>query len=491
MSRYTVSWDLAGRRVLVVGGGRVAEAKVETLRDTGADIVVVDRTLTARLHELAESGALTWRRRHVRPWDVLRCALVIAATDRSAVNTRVARWAGRAGALVNVVDDPARCDVVVPAVVRRGPATIAITTGGATPAGARFLRETVEAALPADIGVLLDAATAARAELRSSGRYRYDYPAWRQRLFEPGLAALAAQDGSDRSSPLDAVDELRRRFVAGFDSATPVAAGGVTLVGAGPGGPDLVTVAGVRALAGADVVVHDRLADPALLDLAPVVAERIPVGKAKGHGTSQAEINRILVDRARRGHRVVRLKGGDPALFGRSGEEIDALARAGIPVTVVPGVSSALGAPSLAGIPLTHRDHASSVAIVSGHRVDASSYDWEAVARGADTIVVMMAASTGHAVGRGLLAAGLPGDRPVAALHAVGTSSAATARLDLAELARAGCPFGAPTVLVIGAVAGRAGGQPTWPVVGEEGNDRLQEVDCPTYDGWTCGGCFT
>jgi uroporphyrin-III C-methyltransferase len=245
----------------------------------------------------------------------------------------------------------------------------------------------------------------------------------------------------------------------------------VTLVGAGPGGPELITVAGARALAVADVVVYDRLADPALLDLAPVAAERIPAGKAKGTGASQDDINRLLVDRASGGSHVVRLKGGDPMLFGRGGEELDAVTRAEIPVTVIPGVSAALGAPALAGIPVTLRGEAASVTVVSGHRAADGSddgydgYDWDALARSASTIVVLMAASSAADVGRRLLGAGRPGSEPVAALHAAGTAASRTERLCLADLARRGCPFPAPTVLVVGAVAARVGG----PQIGAAG----------------------
>jgi uroporphyrin-III C-methyltransferase len=230
--------------------------------------------------------------------------------------------------------------------------------------------------------------------------------------------------------------------------------GSVVLVGAGPGGADLITVRGARALGEAQVIVADRLADPELLRFATPTAEIIDVGKCKGDGPAQAEINEILIDRARRGLRVVRLKGGDPFMFGRGGEEIDSLTAAGIPWQIVPGVSSALGAPALAGISVTERGVAASVTVISGHRADAATaYRWGALAQATDTLVVLMAASTGREIARGLIAAGVSPALPVAACHRAGQPDAQNSQLDLGTLADRGCPYPSPTVLVIGAVA--------------------------------------
>jgi uroporphyrin-III C-methyltransferase/precorrin-2 dehydrogenase/sirohydrochlorin ferrochelatase len=230
--------------------------------------------------------------------------------------------------------------------------------------------------------------------------------------------------------------------------------GSVTLVGAGPGGLDLITVRGARALGAAQVIVTDRLADPELLRYASPTAEIIDVGKCKGEGPTQSDINEVLVDRARCGLRVVRLKGGDPFMFGRGGEEIDTLNEAGIPWEIVPGVSSALGAPALAGISVTERGVAASVTVISGHRADAATaYHWGALARATDTLVVLMAASTSAEIAHGLIAAGSSSELPVAACHGAGQPGARNALLTLGELAERGCPFPSPTVLVIGAVA--------------------------------------
>jgi uroporphyrin-III C-methyltransferase len=228
----------------------------------------------------------------------------------------------------------------------------------------------------------------------------------------------------------------------------------VALVGAGPGGADLITVRGARLLGEADVILYDRLCDPALLEYAAPTAALIAVGKCKGGGTSQDEINELLIDQAQRGARVVRLKGGDPFVFGRGGEEIDALAAAGIEVEVVPGLTSAFAAPALAGISTTERHEAASVAVVSGHRVDGCElYDWPALARAVDTIVVLMAATSARGVARKLRAAGLPEDHPVAAVHAAGTTRQRSLVTSLGQLADEGCPFPSPSVLIVGEVA--------------------------------------
>ncbi len=230
--------------------------------------------------------------------------------------------------------------------------------------------------------------------------------------------------------------------------------GRVTLVGAGPGGVDLITVRGAAALAAADVVVYDRLADPALLDLAPVAARRIPVGKEKGAGTEQEEIHRLLIEHASRGAHVVRLKGGDPFVFGRGAEEREALQRAGFPCEVVPGLSSALAAPSLAGISLTSRGGSASFAVLSGHRVTGADHNWEALARSGATLVVLMGASNAAGIAARLLAAGRSWSEPVAMIHNAGRVDERVACTTLAQLQVSGCPFGAPTVIVIGDAAG-------------------------------------
>lgn len=451
-----MAWRLEGRRVVVVGGGLIGTGKIETLLDSLAEIVVVDPTPSPRVEDLAERGVIRVRRRRFWPTDVMGAALVVAATGDTKMNRRIRRCAKVRGVVVNAVDDLPNCDVTVPAVIRRGPATIGITTGGATPAGARFLREelttVIDRALPAQFGALLDSAADVRRTLRHEGAYRFDYTGWKQRFFEPARDALTL--GAGPHVDVDAVHAIARRFEdeerGAYSGARP---GSVALVGAGPGGVDLITVRGARELANADVVVYDRLADPALLSLAPVAVERIPVGKGRGFGVSQQEIIDLLIDRARNGDRVVRLKGGDPFVFGRGGEEADALSAAGIDVEVVPGISSALGGPALAGISLTDRRYASSFTVVTGHTADRSAQDWECLARSGSTLVVLMAASTAAVVAERLISGGRSWDEPVAFVHQAGRQGQDLARRTLGTVALDGCPFGSPTVMVIGAVA--------------------------------------
>ena len=343
---YVVSWRLAGRRVVVVGGGPVAEAKVTGLLDSGAEMVVVAPEVVPRLAALAEAGAIVWVRRRVRRRHLGQAALVVAATASETTNARVYRHGRRAGALVNVVDDPGRCDVTVPAVLRRGPATVAVTTDGASPAAARFLREHLEKVLPPGLGEVVAQAGKARAELRDQGRYRYDYYAWKQRFFEPAMEAITAGRGPG------AVEELARRLVAAFDLAAPLRPGRLRVVGAGPGDPDLMTVRAARLLADADVVVHDGSVAEAVLALAPAAALRLAAGnlgggEAGGGEAGGGEVEQAVFEHVRAGASVVVLTGGDPSAVGRSIEALPDLAAAGVGVEVVPGVSVTVAPPSI------------------------------------------------------------------------------------------------------------------------------------------------
>lgn len=425
--------------MVVVGGGAIGEGKVEVVRALGADLVVVDPEPSPRLRDLAATGTLRLVERRWRPWHLRGAVLVIAATDDQRTNRHVGRWARRLGAVVNAVDDPQACDVTMPAVVRRGPVSIAISTGGASPAAARYLRERVNNALPTDVGAMVTTAAQLRTQLRHQGRYQYDYATWRDRLFTPWA-----------THPVR--DDLARSFEAKFPHRASKPEGRVTLVGAGPGDADLMTVRGVEALKTADVVLYDRLVDPVVLDLAPVAARRIPVGKAAGSGTAQERINELLVQHAATGVHVVRLKGGDPFVFGRGQEELEALAATGAHVEVIPGLSSVTSAPTLAGVTLTDRRHSASFSVITGHRAGPLDHDWDALAR-LGTIVVLMGAATAGAIATQLIGAGRPDNEPVAFVHRAGSSDQHVHRVDLTHMALHGCSFDAPTVIVIGAVA--------------------------------------
>ena len=328
---YVVSWRLAGRRVVVVGGGPVAEAKVTGLLGTGAEILVVAPEVVPRLEHLAAAEAVTWVARRVRRRDLRRAALVVAATGTERTNAWVCLHARRAGALVNAVDDPARCDVTVPAVVRRGPATVAVTTDGQSPAAARFLREYLSAALPAEMGEMVAQAASARARLRRQGRYRYDYYAWKQRFFEPAVEAIAAGRGPG------VLEELARRLVAGFQAPSPLRPGRISLV-AGAGNDRPLAQRAVEVLAEADVVVYERGVPATVLDLAPVAAVRLPAGAGSPAGGDAGDLGRTLSDHAGTGAAVVHLATGPaPAL--------DAAAP-GVRVELVPRASEPAEAPA-------------------------------------------------------------------------------------------------------------------------------------------------
>ena len=442
---YVMAWRLQAKKVVVVGAGEIGEAKIETLLPAEPRLIAIDPTPSARVRELADAKRLTLYKRRVCPLDLIGASLVVIATGDHEMNARIAGWAKKFRVTVNAVDDPSLCDVTVPAVVERGPATIAITTNGSTPAGARFLREQLTGFVGPEFGEVLEHAKVARKELRDSGAYRYDYAAWRDNYFSP--AWHAAERGDTQ-----AIDEVRRQFVDSFTDHVPGATGKVTLVGAGPGGADLIAVRGARALASADVILYDRLADPELLELAPRVAVRIPVGKGKGFGVAQSEIEDLLVSHASQGSHVVRLKGGDPFVFGRGCEEIDAAERHGIPVEVIPGLSSALVAPTMAGISVTDRRLSSGFTVISGHRATDESYDWSALASLELTLVVLMASGTADVVAQRLREAGLDGRTGVCFVHAAGRPDEQTATRSLDEVSLSGCPFGSPTVMIIGKV---------------------------------------
>ena len=368
---YPIALHLRGRDCLVVGGGPVAEGKVGGLLEAGARVTIVSPAVTERLREWIEQGRCRHLARAYRPRDVVGRAIALVATGDVRVTARVHRDARRAGVLVNAADDPERCDFFLPAVLRRGRLVVAVSTGGASPTLARVVRDELERLVPESYALLLEVVAAVRADVRQ----RQDpVPADRWR---------AAID--DRLRALVAEGQVEEATALALDAAGGMSArrGRVFLVGAGPGDPRLITVRGLELLRQADVVVHDRLVSPALLDEVRPRAIRIFAGKSPGAGMSQEAINRLLIHHARLGRRVVRLKGGDPFVFGRGGEEALALADAGIPFEIVPGVSSAVGVPAYAGIPVTHRALSSSFAVVTGSEdpeKSMSRVDWAALA---------------------------------------------------------------------------------------------------------------
>jgi uroporphyrin-III C-methyltransferase/precorrin-2 dehydrogenase/sirohydrochlorin ferrochelatase len=401
--------NLRGKPGLVVGGGEVAAAKTETLLRSGVRVTLIAPELCSRLAELTVLGAVRHEPRRFQPGDLVGAEIVIAATDDPAVNEAVSTAAKALRVPVNVADNAELSTFIMPAVVDRTPVQIAISTGGASPVLARRLRAAIEAAVPFAFGRL--AALAAR--FRSASKQRYPEAMARRRFWEriiEGPTADLVLSGHER----EAVEALQRELDPGI--APEVPKGTVYLVGGGPGNPELLTLRALRVLQHADVLLYDNLVSPAIMDLARREAERIYVGKkADNHALKQEEINDLLVHLAKAGKRVVRLKGGDPFIFGRGGEEIETLASHRISFEVVPGVTAASGASAYAGIPLTHRDYAHSCVFVTGHLQDGEpELDWDALATPRQTIVVYMGVRALPRICEQLIAHGLAPDFPAA-----------------------------------------------------------------------------
>src|SRR5437870_8872820 len=411
---YPVFLDLRGRRAVVIGGGAAAEQKVRGLVAAGAHVTLVSPDVTPALTDLGRRGAIELRRRGYHDGDLAGAWLAIAAVNRT-VNAAVWAEAERLGVPLNAVDDLEHSSFIAPAIHREGDITVAVSTGGKSPALAVRLRQRI-------------ARLVGRAEARLCALLGELRPELAARV--PDARARTALWYAIVDS--DVIDFVRRGDIEGARgrieeligshplSPSPFGRGGtVSLVGAGPGDPGLITAKGLELLRSADVVVYDRLVAPSLVAEAPPKAERVFVGKAPhggGADRAQDEINALLVDRARRGLMVVRLKGGDPFVFGRGAEECEALQAAGVPFHVVPGVTSAIAVPAAAGIPVTHRRLASAFAVVTGHECDGvSSLDWEALAR-VPTLVVLMGLSALPEITARLLEHGADPDTPAAVI---------------------------------------------------------------------------
>ncbi len=412
MRHFPVFLDLNRRRCLVVGGGEVAAGKVQQLLRSNADILVVAPRAGEEILALEQQGKLTREARAFMPDDVVGCALAIAATADKEVNVRVAEAAKADNVPVNVVDNPALCSFIMPSVVDRDPVQIAVSTGGASPVLARLLRVKLETLIPASYGRL---ATVVR-EFR--GRVKQRFPEFRQRrrfweniLQGPVVEMLFA--GREAA----AVQALEHEL----DNAEPtdLRSGEVYLVGGGPGDPDLLTFRALRLMQQADVVLYDRLVAPAIVELVRKEAKRIYVGKrSDSHTVPQSELNALLVELAQQGKRVLRLKGGDPFIFGRGGEEIEELAAAGVPFQVVPGITAAAGCASYAGIPLTHRDYAHSCLFVTGHLKEGKlAFNWPALLQPKQTLAIYMGVKGIDVLQKNLLEHGMRPDMPAAVIQ--------------------------------------------------------------------------
>lgn len=375
--------NLQGRHVLVVGGGEIALRKARLLADAGACLRVVAPEIDSQLVALVEQSQGLVHRRGYASGDLEGAVLVIAATDDEPLNAQISCDAQARGVPVNVVDAPALCSVIFPAIVDRSPLIVAVSSAGDAPVLARLIRAKIETWIPSAYGQLAGLAKRFRQQVKQL------FPDVQQRrvfwedVFQGPIAERVLS-----GQPAEAERMLAERVVGGV--AKPL--GEVYLVGAGPGDPDLLTFRALRLMQQADVVLYDRLVAEPIIEMCRRDAERIYVGKRRAdHAVPQDQINRLLIDLAKQGKRVLRLKGGDPFIFGRGGEEIGELAAHGIPFQVVPGITAASGCAAYAGIPLTHRDHAQSVRFVTGHLKDGSSdLPWADLTSPGQTLVFYM-----------------------------------------------------------------------------------------------------
>lgn len=412
MDYLPVFLKIKGRPCLIVGGGDIAARKARLLLRAGARLTVVAPEIGLAMTVLENNGDIVHAQRAFSAEDLRGQVLVIAATDDEALNRRVSELAHDSALPVNVVDQANLCSFIMPSIVDRSPVIVAVSTGGASPVLARLVRARLETIIPAAFGQL---ASVAR-EFRGQVKQRFKSADRRRRFWENVLdGPVAEMIFAGRTEA--ARRALREELAAETDSIPST--GEVYLVGAGPGDPDLLTSRAIRLMQRADVVVHDRLVSDAVLRLARQDAPRIYAGKQRSrHTLPQESINQLLVRLAREGKRVLRLKGGDPFIFGRGGEEIDTLAQEGIPFQVVPGITAASGCAAYAGIPLTHRDYAQSCVFVTGHLKDGRiNLDWDVLAKPQQTIVVYMGLIGLPVICEELIKRGLPEDLPAAMIE--------------------------------------------------------------------------
>jgi uroporphyrin-III C-methyltransferase/precorrin-2 dehydrogenase/sirohydrochlorin ferrochelatase len=444
-------FDLSGRTVVVAGEGPSADRRAELAGAAGARVRRLDLASTLQINDFRGAAA------------------AFIATGDATRDADLQRLAKAAGVPVNVADRPALCDFIMPAIVDRDEVVIAVSTGGASPTLATVLRGRIEAALPARIGAVARLAATFRAQVNAlildPARRR---AFWRRLVEGPAASlALAGDPVGARRSALGELDAARRRLA-------PV--GIAHIVGAGPGDPDLLTLRAAQLLQGADAILHDELVPQAILDRARRDTEFVAVGKRKGQpGWSQAGINAELVRRVRAGQSVVRLKAGDPFVFGRGGEEVDALREAGLPVAIVPGVTAALGCAASAGIPLTHRRIASAVTFVSGHGADGREATWPALAAQGHTLAIYMGATEAASVRDRLLGAGANPGTPVAIVENGTRPDERVSVGRLGDLARLAVPHSSrgdagPSLIIVGDVAAYAAHS------SEEGEPSLAKV---------------
>ncbi|WP_339719428.1 siroheme synthase CysG [uncultured Paraglaciecola sp.] len=448
MQYFPIFLDTTDLTCLVVGAGEVAARKVELLLKTSANITVVAPWVCDTVQRFANEEKINLIVRPYNESDLSNKQMVFVATDNSVLNTQIHDHARAQKILVNVVDNTPLCQFITPSIIDRSPIIIAISSGGVAPVLLRYLRQKLESVIPQKISLLGQFSE----KFRESVKKRFKSVTERRYFWEDVLDGDIAENvlqGNDQIAEQKFLDKLN----APEASKT---AGEVYLVGAGPGDPDLLTFRALRLMQKADVVVYDRLVSPEVLELVRRDAEKIYVGKAKSkHTVPQDQINELLAKEALAGNRVVRLKGGDPFIFGRGGEELETLIEHGVSFQVVPGITAASGAASYAGIPLTHRDHAKSVVFATGHLQDNSiNLNWKGLAQVDQTIVFYMGLTGLPIICEQLVKHGLAATTPIAMVESATTSAQKVVTgtlIDIQQKAEA-AEIKPPALIIVGSV---------------------------------------
>lgn len=444
MDYYPLFARLQQRPVLVVGAGQVAERKVDSLLQSGAIVRLVAPELNAVLQQWQEQGRIEHIASEFAPEQIQNVFLVVAATNDAVLNQQIFAAAEAAHTLCNVVDDLQNCNFIVPAVIDRGALQVAVSTGGKAPVLARIWRQKIEALLPEHLSDAAEIAGRWRGKVKQriasmSARRKF----W-ERLFHSRFDTLTAQGK---------LAEAEAEIEAQLENP-PQQNGQVVLVGAGPGDVGLLTLKGLQALQDADIVLYDALVSDDILNLIRKDAERISVGKRAGnHSVMQEKTNELLVQYAQQGKRVVRLKGGDPFVFGRGGEELQVLQQAGIAYRVIPGITAGLGATAYAGIPLTHREFAQTATFITGHcQADGSDVDWQSLALSRHTLVVYMGTINAATIAEQLQQHGRAANTPVAIISNGTRDNQSINKGVLKDLPQLALNAPSPALMVIGEV---------------------------------------
>lgn len=448
MDYFPIFLDLKQRRCLLVGGGDVATRKGRLLSKAGAVLRVVAPDISAELRELVAQHHGEIFEREYQASDLNDCVIAIAATDIEPLNEKISQDAKVRNIPVNVVDSPALCTYITPAIIDRSPLVIAISSGGESPVLARLIRAKLETLIPTGYGRLAKIASNWRDRVKA----RFNDGDSRRRFWEKilqGPAAELALNGQEAAAEKIIATEIIKEDES-------ITQGEVYLVGGGPGDPELLTLRALRLMQQADVVLYDRLVSDGVMELVRRDAERIYVGKRRSeHAMEQENINQLLVDLAKQGKRVLRLKGGDPFIFGRGGEEIELLAQNNIPFQVVPGITAASGCAAYAGIPLTHRDYAQSVRFVTGHlKDDSTNLQWPELANPTQTLVFYMGLVGLKEICESLITHGRAATTPVALIEKGTTQEQRVLIADLSSIAAvvATQDVHAPTLFIVGDV---------------------------------------